>query len=44
MENEKEMFFTCVLLVIFLTYPLQKLPDVFHELIFSADSGGRIFL
>jgi hypothetical protein len=44
MKNEKEMSFTYALLMIFLTYPLQKLLAVFYELIFSADSGGRNFL
>jgi len=38
------MFFTYALLMIFLTYPLQKLPVIFYELIFNVDSGGRHFL
>ena len=44
MKNEKEMFFTHTLLMIFLNYPPQKLLVVFYELIFSVDSGGRNFL
>lgn len=35
---------TYALLMIFLTYPLQKLLVVFYGLIFSVDSGGRNFI
>jgi len=35
---------TYALLMIFPTYPLQKLLVSFHALIFSGDSGGRNFL